>query len=298
MGHKTTPTLFRLGTTKTWNSRWFADTKQYKNFIYEDVYIRQFLKKKLDKHFVDRVEIERDGKKMTVIINTAKPGVVIGKSGNGVDELKNEIIKIVKAKDKKISVDIVIKEQKNIDLSASILAEQARLDIEKRVPFKKVMKKIIDKAKQAGAKGVKVSMAGRLNGVEIARRETLGWGSIPLHTIRADIDYTNNRAETIYGSIGIKVWVYKGLVFNDAQKKEEQNEKPREQFARRNDRGVFNRSSVGTTTNRAPRAEQSETVTKRPVRTAVKSVEKKTSVAAKTVKKTVKPTTKSITKSK
>ena len=221
MGHKITPNLFRLGITKTWNSRWFADVTQYKNFIYEDVLVRDFLKKKLNKHFVDKVEIERDGKKMSVIINTSKPGVVIGKSGTGVEELKNEITKIVNVKDKKFVIDVVIKEFKNTDLSAAILAEQARLEVEKRIPFKKAMKKLIDKAKQAGAKGVKVSMAGRLNGVEIARRETLGWGSIPLHTVRADIDYVNDRAETIYGSIGIKVWVYKGLVFSDAQKKEE-----------------------------------------------------------------------------
>lgn len=299
MGHKTTPNLFRLGTIKTWNSRWFADAKQYKNFIYEDIYVRQFLKKKLDKHFVDRVEIERDGKKMSVIINTAKPGVVIGKSGNGVDELKNEIIKIVKAKEKKIIVDVVIKEQKNTDLSASILAEQARLDVEKRVPFKKVMKKIIDKAKQAGAKGVKVSMAGRLNGVEIARRETLGWGSIPLHTIRADIDYVNDRAETIYGSIGIKVWVYKGLVFGDLQKKEETNEKPREQFARRNDRSAFNNNRPVRNVRTNPvssivREEKADNMEKKVVKSTVKKVE----VATKTVKKTVKPATKTVTKSK
>lgn len=297
MGHKTTPTLFRLGVTKTWNSRWFADTKQYKNFIYEDIYVRQFLKKKLDKHFVDRVEIERDGKKMTVIINTAKPGVVIGKSGNGVDELKNEIIKIVKAKDKKINVDVVIKEQKNTDLSASILAEQARLDIEKRIPFKKVMKKIIDKAKQAGAKGVKVSMAGRLNGVEIARRETLGWGSIPLHTMRADIDYVNDRAETIYGSIGIKVWVYKGLIFGDDHN-DEKNEKFVEQSARRNERGVFNRPRVTAQSKNFDRIVDSKIAPKKVVKAPVKDVEKKATVVAKTTKKVVKPVTKTVKKSK
>ncbi len=276
MGHKTTPNLFRLGTTKTWNSRWFADTNQYKDFIYDDAKIRQFLKKKLNKHFVDKIEIERDGKKITVIINTAKPGVVIGKSGNGVDELKNEIIKITKAKEKKLIVDVVIKEQKSADLSASILAEQARLDIEKRVPFKKVMKKIIDKAKQAGARGVKISMAGRLNGVEIARRETLGWGSVPLHTIRADVDYANDRAETIYGSIGIKVWVYKGLVFEAEQKKEENIEKPKEQKIN-NNRSIFNNKRED----------------KRPVRRA-RVVNNKTEVATKPVRKTAKPTTKKV----
>lgn len=212
MGHKTTPNLFRLGIIKTWNSRWFADKDNYANFISQDVSVREFINKKLNKHFVDRVEIERDGKKIVVIINTAKPGIVIGKNGLGVDELKTGIAKIFN--NNKLNIEIVIKEVKGQDLSAAILAEQARLEVERRIPFKKAMKKLIDKAKQAGVRGVKISMAGRLNGVEIARRETLSWGSIPLHTMRADIDYVNDRAETIYGSIGIKVWVYKGLVFN------------------------------------------------------------------------------------
>jgi len=228
MGHKTTPNLFRLGIIKTWNSRWFADKDQYVSFITQDVKVRELVSKKLNKHFVDRVEIERDGKKVTVTINTAKPGIVIGKSGLGVDEIKTGITKIFN--DKKLNIEVVIKEIKSPDLSAAILAEQARLEVERRIPFKKAMKKLIDKAKQAGAKGVKVSMAGRLNGVEIARRETLSWGSIPLHTMRADIDYVNDRAETIYGSIGIKVWVYKGLVFNNkSEEKVEENVAPREE---------------------------------------------------------------------
>lgn len=228
MGHKTTPNLFRLGIIKTWNSRWFADKDKYASFIAQDVYVRELITKKFNKHFIDRVEIERDGKKVTVVINTAKPGIVIGKSGLGVDEIKSGIAKIFN--DSKLNIEVVIKEIKGPDLSAAILAEQARLEVERRIPFKKAMKKLIDKAKQAGAKGVKVSMAGRLNGVEIARRETLSWGSIPLHTMRADIDYVNDRAETIYGSIGIKVWVYKGLVFNNkTNEKVEENNAPREE---------------------------------------------------------------------
>jgi len=292
MGHKTTPNLFRLGTTKTWNSRWFADTKQYKNFIYEDVLVREFLKKKLDKHFVDRIEIERDGKKMSIVINTAKPGVVIGKSGMGVDELKNAIAKMLNLKEKKLNIDVIIKEFKNSDLSASILAEQARLDVERRIPFKKVMKKIIDKAKQAGAKGVKVSMAGRLNGVEIARRETLGWGSIPLHTLRADIDYVNDRAQTIYGSIGIKVWVYKGLVFNDNQKIEEekkerperpafQNRQPNSRF--QPDRRVAPRKLVEEKKEEKVVVKDKEEV-KKPLKVAAKTTVKKTEVKKTTSK--------------
>lgn len=230
MGHKTTPNLFRLGIIKNWNSRWFADKDKYISFIKEDVAIREFVNKKFNKHFVDKVEIERDGKKVVVTINTAKPGIVIGKNGLGVDEIRTQITKILS--NKKLSIDVVIKEVKGQDMSAAILAEQARLEVERRIPFKKAMKKLIDKAKQAGAKGVKVSMAGRLNGVEIARRETLSWGSIPLHTLRADVDYVTDRAETIYGSIGIKVWVYKGLVFNKVEKTEE-NDKKEERFTKK-----------------------------------------------------------------
>ncbi len=228
MGHKTTPNLFRLGITKNWNSRWFADKDKYASFIAQDVSVRELIAKKFNKHFIDSVELERDGKKVIVIINTAKPGVVIGKNGLGIEELKAEIAKIFR--DSKLNIEIAIKELKGQDLSAAVLGEQAKLEIERRIPFKKAMKKLIDKAKQAGAKGVKVSMSGRLNGVEIARRETLSWGSIPLHTMRADIDYNNTRAETIYGAIGIKVWVYKGLVFgnkaNDVEEKSFKSKKP------------------------------------------------------------------------
>lgn len=261
MGHKTTPNLFRLGIIKTWNSRWFADKDKYIDFIKQDVAVRSLISTKFNKHFIDRVEIERDGKKVIVTINTAKPGIVIGKNGLGVDDIKSGVTKILK--DTKLSIDIVIKEVKGPDLSAAILAEQARLEVERRIPFKKAMKKLIDKAKQAGARGVKVSMAGRLNGVEIARRETLSWGSIPLHTMRADIDYVNDRAETIYGSIGIKVWVYKGLVFNTkTTEKEEENDKPqreerktftpRPKFSDRND-SASRKAAPARTTAAAPR---------------------------------------------
>ncbi|MEZ7820705.1 MAG: 30S ribosomal protein S3 [Patescibacteria group bacterium] len=258
MGHKTTPNLFRLGIIKNWNSRWFADKDKYASFIAQDVSVRELITKKFNKHFVDKVEIERDGKKVIVIISTAKPGIVIGKSGLGVDEIKAGIAKIFN--NNKLNIEVVIKEIKGPDLSAAILAEQARLEVERRIPFKKAMKKLIDKAKQAGAKGVKVSMAGRLNGVEIARRETLSWGSIPLHTMRADIDYVNDRAETIYGSIGIKVWVYKGLVFNTKT-----SEKVEEEKTQKEDRKSF-----------TPRARSTE---KREFSTTKKAAPAKTAAA-------------------
>lgn len=250
MGHKTTPNLFRLGIIQTWNSRWFADKNKYVSFITQDVSIRELISTKFNKHFIDKVEIERDGKKITVIINTAKPGMVIGRNGMGVDEIKTGVSKIFN--DNKLNIEIVIKEIKGPDLSAAILAEQARLEVERRIPFKKAMKKLIDKAKQAGAKGVKVSMSGRLNGVEIARRETISWGSIPLHTMRANIDYVNDRAETIYGSIGIKVWVYKGLVFNTKNsEKVEENNTPKEEKKSFTPRAKFTEKKEFSTTKKA-----------------------------------------------
>lgn len=216
MGQKVNPNIFRIGISKTWNSRWFATGKQYIELLKQDVQIRKFLAKTLNKHLVGRVEIERRRKKIDVIIYTGKPGVVIGKSGEGVDKIKKEIAKIVD--NPKIVFDLIIKEVRNPNLSATIVLEQGRINIERRLPFKKAMKKMIDKAKQAGAKGIKVTMSGRLNGVDIARTETLSYGSIPLHTIRADIDYASEFASTIYGSVGIKVWIYKGLIFKKNNK--------------------------------------------------------------------------------
>ncbi len=224
MGQKVNPNAFRLGISKKWCSRWFAEKNNYVDLLKKDHFVRDYLKNKLNRHFVDSVEIEIEKKKMNIIIFTARPGVVIGKSGEGVDLLKKDIEKIVD--DKSININLTVKEVAHADLSASIILEQAISEIERRMPFKKVMKKMIDKTKQAGAKGAKINMSGRLNGVDIARSETLIHGSIPLHTIRADVDYSNGFAQTIYGSVGIKVWIYKGLIF-DKSKKIENNKSKR-----------------------------------------------------------------------
>ncbi|NCD01191.1 30S ribosomal protein S3 [bacterium] len=224
MGQKVNPNAFRLGISKKWSSKWFATKDKYVDLLKKDHSVRRYLEKKLNKHFVDNVEIEIEKKKMNIIVFTARPGIVIGKSGEGVDLLKKDIEKIVN--DKNIVINLTVKEVTHSDLSASIILEQAISEIERRMPFKKVMKKMIDKVKQAGAKGAKISMSGRLNGVDIARSETLIHGSIPLHTIRADVDYANGHASTIYGSIGIKVWIYKGLIF-DKKKKTENNKSKR-----------------------------------------------------------------------
>lgn len=224
MGQKVNPNAFRLGISKKWCSKWFAEKNNYVDLLKKDHFVRGYLKNKLNRHFVDNIEIEIEKKKMNVIIFTARPGVVIGKSGEGVDLLKKDIEKIID--DKSININLTVKEVAHADLSASIILEQAISEIERRMPFKKVMKKMIDKTKQAGAKGAKINMSGRLNGVDIARSETIIHGSIPLHTIRADVDYANGFAQTIYGSVGIKVWIYKGLIF-DKSKKIENNKSKR-----------------------------------------------------------------------
>lgn len=218
MGQKVNPNAFRLGISKKWSSKWFATKDNYINLLKKDHSVRDYLNKKLNRHFIDNIEIDIEKKKMNIIIFTARPGVVIGKSGEGVDLLKKNIEKIVN--DKTINVNLTVKEVSHADLSANIILEQAISEIERRMPFKKVMKKMIDKTKQAGAKGAKISMSGRLNGVDIARSETLIHGSIPLHTMRADVDYANGYAHTIYGAVGIKVWIYKGLIFNKNKKPE------------------------------------------------------------------------------
>ncbi|HRY63684.1 MAG TPA: 30S ribosomal protein S3 [Patescibacteria group bacterium] len=212
MGQKVNPKVFRLGTTKTWNSRWFSD-KKYAGKLEEDVKIRRFLEKKFKESSVDSVLIDRTADTLEINIFTARPGMIIGKGGAAIDDLKKHIAKNI-VTDKKIKIQINIKEVSKPGLSARIVAQNIALDLEKRIPHRKTMKKYIEQVAKAGGQGVKISCAGRLGGAEIARRETLGEGKIPLHTLRADIDYARLAAHTTYGAIGIKVWIYKGDVFN------------------------------------------------------------------------------------
>lgn len=212
MGKKINPKIFRLGQTRTWDSRWFSD-KNFSKFLKQDIEIKEYIKNKLKNAFVSRVEIERTAKDVSVIINSARPGVIIGRGGVGVEEIKKEIGKKF-LKDKKVGVNINIKEVDNVNLDAMITALGIKFDIEKRIPFRRAMKQAINKVERAGAKGVKVQVSGRLNGVEIARSEKLISGKVPLHTLRADVDYAFVEANTMYGLIGIKVWVYRGDIFN------------------------------------------------------------------------------------
>ena len=216
MGRKVNPKIFRIGIIYQANSKWFAQ-KYYSVLLREDVQIRDFLRKKLKEGGVAKIEIERSAGKLTVIIYTSRPGVIIGRGGGGIEELKKQL-KQKYLGSKKVDLNINIQEVDRPDLNAELILQGLIAQIEKRIPFRRVMKRGIEQVIQAGAQGVKIIMAGRLNGVEIARTETLSQGKVPLHTLRADIDYSRGTARTTYGAVGIKVWVYRGQIFKKQKK--------------------------------------------------------------------------------
>lgn len=211
MGHKINPTSFRVNITEAWKSRWFSK-QHFQQYLMEDVRIREYLEKHLKKAGLVRIDIERtgDGGTITVIIKTTKPGLIIGKGGAGIEELKKKIKDKLKIK-KELKVNI--EEVRDINLQALVVANGIAEQLEKRVAFRKLMKQSLEQIMQAGAKGVKVAIGGRLNGADIARTEHLSAGKIPLHTLRADIDFARSTAFTTYGTVGIKVWIYKGDKF-------------------------------------------------------------------------------------
>ncbi|MFA5413332.1 MAG: 30S ribosomal protein S3 [Patescibacteria group bacterium] len=212
MGQKVHPRIFRTGESQiyTWNSKWFSK-KDYVARLRQDVDIRIFLKKALKEAAVAKIEIERTANAVTVIIHSAKPGLIIGHAGTGIEDLRKKIKD--KFLDKKVTLNLNVQEVQSPSTSAEIVLQVMIADIEKRIPFRRVLKQAVGRVERAGAKGVKVVASGRLDGAEIAREETLSWGKIPLHTLRADIDYAGGAAFTIYGAVGIKVWIYKGEVF-------------------------------------------------------------------------------------
>ncbi|MBI5076897.1 30S ribosomal protein S3 [Candidatus Falkowbacteria bacterium] len=211
MGKKINPKIFRVKQTRTWDSRWFA-IKNYAQNLRQDLNIKEYLKKKLLSSFVSQVNIERTAKEVNIIIYSARPGMIIGRNGIGIEELKKEIER-KHFKNRKVRVNVNIKEVSNPNQDAMIVAQGIKFDIEKRIPFRRAMKQAIQKVEKAGGKGVKVEISGRLNGAEIARTEKLLSGKVPLHTIRADIDYAFVTAFTLFGTIGIKVWIYRGNIF-------------------------------------------------------------------------------------
>ncbi len=206
MGQKVNPVGLRLNINRTWDSRWFAD-KNYSAQLLDDLKIRNYVEKTLKKANISKVIIERVAKKVNVIIFSSQPGMIIGKKGADIDNLKKTLTKLAKTE---VSVNIM--EVRKPDVDAVICAKSIATQIERRISFKKAMKKAVQNALRSGAKGIRVSCAGRLNGAEIAREEWYREGRVPLHTLRADIDYGYARAETTYGVIGVRVWIYKGDV--------------------------------------------------------------------------------------
>ena len=208
MGQKCNPKGIRLGVINTWDSRWFADKSEYSRFIGEDVQIRKFVNSKLKGASISKIEIERAASRLRIIIHSAKPGLVIGKKGKDIEDLRSTLKKLV---DREVSLNIV--ETRKPDLDSKLIAEMVAAQLEKRANYRRAAKDAISKAMRAGAEGVKVCVGGRLNGTDIARAEFYKEGRIPLHTLRADIDYATAEALTTYGIIGIKVWIFKGEKF-------------------------------------------------------------------------------------
>ena len=210
MGQKVNPHGLRVGIIKDWDSKWYADEKNFAENLVEDNKIRTYLKKRLYSTGISKIEIERASERVKITIWTAKPGLVIGKGGKDIEELKKDLTKLV---GRKLIVDI--KEIKRPDLDAQLVAENIALQLENRISFRRAMKSTMQRSMRAGAKGIKTSVAGRLGGADIARKESYSEGTIPLQTIRADIDYGFAEAKTTYGRLGVKVWIYKGEVLHD-----------------------------------------------------------------------------------
>jgi len=214
LGQKVHPIGFRLGITRTWNSKWFAE-KDFSNLLQEDVKIRRFIKSKLYHAGVSRIEIERATNKAKINIYTVRPGIVIGRKGIEIEALKNELNKLTSKE-----IYINIQEVRKPEIDAQLVAENTALQLERRVAFRRAMKRSVTTALRLGAQGIKISCAGRLGGAEMARREWYREGRVPLHTLRADIDYGFAEAHTTYGIIGVKVWIFKGEILSKKREAE------------------------------------------------------------------------------
>jgi small subunit ribosomal protein S3 len=219
MGQKVHPTGIRLGIVTDWTSKWYADSKNYADLLNTDLAVREFLKERLKQASVSRIQIDRPAKNAHITIHTARPGLVIGQKGKDIDELRREV-----AERMGIPVHISIEEIRKPELDAQLVAESIAQQLERRIMFRRAMKRAVQNAMRLGALGVKVNVAGRLNGAEIARSEWYREGRVPLHTLRADIDYGFAEALTTYGIIGIKTWIFKGEVFGDERKTVEKGE--------------------------------------------------------------------------
>jgi small subunit ribosomal protein S3 len=221
MGQKVNPIGIRLGIVKDWTSTWYADSKDYADLLNTDLEVREFLRKKLASASVSRIQINRPAKNAHITIHTARPGVVIGKKGEDIDKLRAEV-----ARRMGIPVHISIEEIRKPELDAQLVAEGIAQQLERRIMFRRAMKRAVQSTMRAGAGGVRVNIAGRLNGAEIARSEWYREGRVPLHTLRADIDYGFAEARTTYGVLGVKVWIFRGEVFGDASEAAPQEARP------------------------------------------------------------------------
>ncbi len=218
MGHKVNPNGFRLGITTSWTSNWFAERRVYGENLIKDIAVRSYLKKKLAKASVSRIQIERPSKQARVIIHTSRPGIVIGKKGEDIEKLRQDVASKIGLKPD--SVHISVEEIRKPELDAYLIAESVAEQLERRIMFRRAMKRAVQNAMRQGAGGIKIQVGGRLNGAEIARVEWYREGRVPLHTLRAFVDYGTAEAKTTYGVIGVKVWVFTGEQFK-AEKKEE-----------------------------------------------------------------------------
>ena len=246
MGQKVNPHGMRVGVNKDWNSKWYADKSKFADFLVEDNQIRTFVKKKLYNAGVSKVVIERAGAdEVRVIVLAARPGMVIGRSGEGTDELKKALVKLTGKK-----VDVDIQEVRRTELDAQLTAESVAQSLERRTSFRRAMKQPIGRTMKAGAKGIKIVCSGRLGGAEIARSEKYSEGNVPLHTLRADIDYGFAEADTTYGKIGVKVWINHGEILDKGLKDSvpKADEGRRDKKSRRNDRK--DRKSAGRSERR------------------------------------------------
>jgi small subunit ribosomal protein S3 len=210
MGHKVHPTGIRLGIAKDWNSKWYAGKKEFSEYLTSDLKVREMLRKKLAQAGVSKILIERPAKSARITIHTARPGVVIGKQGSEVDKLRDELSHLTKSE-----VSINVEEIKRPELEAQLVADSIAHQLQQRISFRRAMKRAVQSAMRAGAEGIRVKVGGRLGGAEIARTEGYHEGRVPLHTLRADIDYATSTARTTYGTIGVKVWIFKGEVVED-----------------------------------------------------------------------------------
>lgn len=216
MGQKVNPIGLRLGIVKTWDSRWYAE-RNYAKFLQEDIKIRRFIKEKLYHAGISKVEIERTANRAKITIRAARPGIIIGQKGAEIEKLQKEIQKMAQRE-----ISINIQEVRRVELDAQLVAENVALQLERRIAFRRAMKKGVTSSMKFGAQGIKIACSGRLGGAEIARSEWYREGRVPLHTLRADIDYGFAEARTTYGTIGVKVWIYKGEVLPATKGKKEQ----------------------------------------------------------------------------